>query len=78
MSEFNMLQTTLGVGEREELAAVDGPSIVIATKGGAKVEVDGDDAVEMREGMVWFVAQGTEVSIEAGGEGFLVYVAFVE
>lgn len=78
LSEFSMLQTRLGKGEREELAAVDGPSILLATRGNAKMEVAGDDPAELKEGAVYFIAQGTEISLEADGEGCMVHIAFVE
>ncbi|KAK5175310.1 uncharacterized protein LTR77_000448 [Saxophila tyrrhenica] len=77
MSEFNMLQTSLKGGEREELGAVDGPSILIATRGGAKLTANGS-AVELHEGQVFFVAHGVEMELEAGKEGLLMHTAYVE
>ncbi len=77
MSEFNMLQTKLKKSENEELAAIHGPSVLIVTRGGGRMEVAGED-VEVNEGSVWFVGQGSELAFEAGGDGMLVHLAFVE
>ncbi|KAK3056951.1 hypothetical protein LTR09_001989 [Extremus antarcticus] len=77
MSEFNMLQTTLKAGESEQLGAVDGPGILLCTRGGGRVEANGV-RVELGEGSVWFVSHEVEVEIEAGEGGALVHVAYVE
>lgn len=77
MSEFSMLQTKLQAAEREELGAVDGPSILIATKGSAKMDAAGT-SVDLKEGQVWFVAHGVEIELVAGDDGLLMHTAFVE
>lgn len=77
MSEFNVLETKLAGGEREELAAVNGPSIVVATKGSASMEANGKQ-YDLEEGYVFFVAQGVELEFSAGKEGVLVHIIFVE
>ncbi len=41
MSEFNMLRTDLGKGEKEIIGKVEGLSILFATNGGGKMHVDG-------------------------------------
>lgn len=76
MSEFNMLVTELGKGEKEILAAVDGPSIAIATKGGATLKA-GNQKWTIKEGNVFFFAQGTEIVIDSE-EGLQLYTAYVE
>jgi mannose-6-phosphate isomerase len=77
MSEFSMLETRVEENGREELAAVDGPSVLIVTKGGAKMEAGGG-AYELKEGSVFFIAHGVEVELDAGEQGLLAHVAFVE
>ncbi|KAK3713772.1 hypothetical protein LTR37_008258 [Vermiconidia calcicola] len=77
MSEFNVLETKLAGGEREELAAVNGPSIVVVTKGSASMEANGKQ-YELEEGYVFFVAQGVELDFNAGKEGVLMHTIFVE
>jgi len=74
--EFSVLRTTLEGGEAEVHRAVDGPSIVIVTKGAGSVRWDNDEMI-VREGSVCFVGAGTGVEIRAG-EGIEVYRAFVE
>ncbi|TKA68239.1 hypothetical protein B0A55_10031 [Friedmanniomyces simplex] len=77
LSEFDMLQTTLKSGENESLGAVKGPGILIATEGSAQLKANGKK-VELKEGQVFFVAQGTALEFEAGGEGLLMHMAYVE
>ncbi|KAK0266452.1 hypothetical protein LTR91_021646 [Friedmanniomyces endolithicus] len=77
MSEFDMLQTTLKAGEKESLGAVKGPGILLATEGSAKMKANGME-VELKEGQVFFVAQGTALEFEAGEEGLLMHMAYVE
>lgn len=76
MSEFNMLLTKLGKGDEETLAAVDGPSIVLATEGSAKLSAKGK-TYDLTEGSVFFVAHGTEIELESS-EGLLMHTAYVE
>ncbi|GAB7352887.1 hypothetical protein MBLNU459_g3482t1 [Dothideomycetes sp. NU459] len=76
MSEFNMLLTKLGKGESETLAAVDGPSVLIATEGSAKLTADGK-TYTLGEGNVFFVAHGTELELESA-DGLLMHTAYVQ
>ncbi|WAO85903.1 Mannose-6-phosphate isomerase [Fusarium falciforme] len=75
-SEFNVLATDLGAGEREVLGE-GGAAILIATKGSATVKAN-DDAFELSEGHVYFVAQGVKLEITAGKQGVLMHAAIVE
>ncbi|EMC94904.1 hypothetical protein BAUCODRAFT_34906 [Baudoinia panamericana UAMH 10762] len=77
MSEFDMLQMELKSGEKEELGAVKGPGILLATRGGAQMKAGGKD-VKLSEGQVYFVSQGTELQFEAGGDGLFMHMAYVE
>lgn len=76
MSEFNMLLTKLGKGEKETLSAVDGPSILLATEGSAKLSAKGK-TYELNEGNVFFVGRGTDIELESS-EGLLMHTAYVE
>lgn len=77
LSEFHMLQTTLKAGEKEAIEAINGPGIMIATRGSATMKVGGKP-VEVKEGQVFFIAQGKELEFEAGKDGLLMHEAFVE
>lgn len=76
LAEFDMLATTLKAGEKEELGKVNGPGILLATKGSAKIKANSTD-VELKEGAVWFVAPETDLTFEAGSEGLQTHIAFV-
>lgn len=76
MSEFNMLLTRLAKGEKETLAAVEGPSMAIATRGVAVIKAKGKEWT-IKEGNIFFFAQGTEVELE-GTEGLEMFTAYVE
>lgn len=76
MSEFNMLVSRLSKGDKEGLGAVNGPSILLATEGNGKFKADGK-SYDVNEGNVFFIAQGTELEIEAA-ESLLLHTAYVE
>ncbi|KAF4976593.1 hypothetical protein FZEAL_6771 [Fusarium zealandicum] len=73
-SEFNVLATELGAGEREVLGE-GGPAIMLATRGSATVKASGE-MFELAEGNVYFVAQGVKLDISAGDKGLLLHTAF--
>lgn len=77
LSEFNMLETRLGPGETEGLGGVDGPSILIATKGSAKVQANGS-SFDLEEEHVYFVARNVRLGLKAGDGGLLMQTAYVE
>ena len=77
MSEFDMLETKLKAGETEVLKGVKGPSILLATRGSAKMKVKGKD-YELKEGSVFFVAYDVEMAFEAGGDGLTTHIAVVD
>lgn len=76
MSEFNMLKTSLKEGEKETIRAIAGPSVLFATSGSGKLIADGQTH-EIKEGYVFFVGQGVEVTHEAES-GLQVYQAYAE
>lgn len=77
LSEFNMLETRLGAGETDGLGKVEGPSILIASKGGARVEAN-DEAFDLSEGHVYFISQGVRLGLKAKESGLLMHLAYVE
>jgi mannose-6-phosphate isomerase len=76
MSEFNMLVSRLGKGEKETLGAVNGPSILLVTEGKGKFTAEGK-SYDVTEGNVFFIAQGTELEIDATDSLFL-HTAYCE
>ncbi|GJN90288.1 hypothetical protein Rhopal_003296-T1 [Rhodotorula paludigena] len=83
IDEFSVLLTDLEDGETEVYPPIDGPSILIFTQldGGKETArlkwAQGDEAIQ-REGQVWFVGAGEEVTVEAKGGRVVAYRAFVE
>lgn len=76
MSEFNMLITELGAGDKETVRAVNGPSVLIVTSGSGKMRV-GADVQELQEGWIFFIGQGVEVKYDTT-DGMTVYRAYAE
>lgn len=76
MSEFNMIVTELAKGETEVLAAVQGPSIALATKGNATLKAKGK-SYDVKEGNVFFIGAGTEVELTSD-DGLQMHTAYVE
>ncbi|GAA6016305.1 hypothetical protein JCM10207_000463 [Rhodosporidiobolus poonsookiae] len=83
IDEFSVLLTDLKDGETESFAGIDGPSILIFTqleggKDSARFKWGQGDEVIKREGQVFFIGAGEEVSIEAKGGRVVAYRAYVE
>lgn len=76
LSEFNMLATELGKGEKEVVGKLEGPSVMIVTKGKGKLKADGKE-YELSEGYIFFIGQGTEMHFESE-EGLQVFTAYAE
>ncbi|CAI6252766.1 unnamed protein product [Periconia digitata] len=76
MSEFNMLATELKDGEDETISAVDGPSIMICTKGEGTMKADGKEH-KLSEGYIFFIGRGVEVQYNST-KGLQMYTAYVE
>lgn len=76
LSEFDMLVTDLGKGDKETLKAVEGPSILLATKGSATMRAGGK-TYDVGEGTTWFVGQGTEIELDSK-DGLQMHIAYVE
>lgn len=76
-SEFSVLVTCLGAGEKETHKAILGPSIMIVTKGCGKMKGPGDKTYDLNEGWVYFVGQGVALDISSE-KGMAVYRPFAE
>ena len=76
MSEFNMMNVTLGRGDKETIGAINGPSVLFATAGSGRLMAEGH-VHEIKEGFVYFVGQGVETAFEADKE-LVVYTAYAE
>ncbi|KAL8914978.1 MAG: hypothetical protein Q9172_006983 [Xanthocarpia lactea] len=76
MSEFNVLKTSLQDGENETIKAIAGPSVLFAISGSGKLLANGKTH-DIKEGYIFFVGQGVEVSYEASS-GLDVYQAYAE
>ncbi|THY75690.1 mannose-6-phosphate isomerase [Aureobasidium pullulans] len=76
MSEFNMLVSRIGKGDKETLGAVNGPSILLVTEGKGKFTAKGK-SYDVSEGNVFFIAQGTDLEIDAE-DGLFLHTAYCE
>ncbi|KAJ5924101.1 hypothetical protein N7466_008288 [Penicillium verhagenii] len=77
ISEFSMLCTCLGAGEKETHKSILGPSLMIVTKGCGSMKIPGKQAIEMKEGYVYFVGQGVALDFETE-KGIAFYRAYAE
>lgn len=80
IEEFAVLLTGLAEGEEEKVERIDGPSILIFTEIGGEVTFssEGETVSVKREGQVFFVGAGVEVTLAAKGGKATAYRAFVE
>ncbi len=79
IAEFSVLETQLDQGEKAQFKGVEGPSIVIVTKGNGTISLtNGDVNLEAKMGYVFYIAPGSEVSYEGTTNGFTTYRAFCE
>ena len=76
LSEFNILVTRLSPGEDEGVDAIDGPSVMIVTRGEGKMSAAGN-SMELKEGWVFFVGHGVELSFHCEKE-MEVFRAYAE
>jgi mannose-6-phosphate isomerase len=76
LSEFNMLATELKEGESDTVAALNGPSIMIVTKGQGTLKADSKEH-KLSEGYIFFVGQGVEMEFKAE-KGLQVFTAYAE
>ncbi|KAH0831730.1 hypothetical protein AYO21_10708 [Fonsecaea monophora] len=76
MSEFNMLVTELSGGEKEVVKGIAGPSIMVVTDGGGKMNGDGRE-YELKEGSIFFLGHGVDVEMVAD-DRLVVYRGYAE
>ena len=71
-----MVQVDVPEGGEESHGGVNGPSLVVVTKGEGKVSW-GSDQLDVKRGDVFFVGASVEVSFKAE-KGLVMYRALVE
>ncbi|CCD26385.1 mannose-6-phosphate isomerase PMI40 NDAI_0H02110 [Naumovozyma dairenensis CBS 421] len=78
IEEFAVMETTFknAIGKRQ-FKGLNGPSILITTKGNGYISTDGV-RLKAEPGFVFFIAPETEVELEAEDKDFTTYRAFVE
>ena len=76
LSEFSVLRTALGAGEKETIAKLGGPSQFICTSGSGTLKAAGRE-FKLSEGYIFFVGQGQEMQF-VSDSGLDIYTAFVE
>jgi len=77
IDEFAVVKTALRAGGSETFGGVEGPSIIIATEGGASIKV-GPKKEVLKKGTVFFVGATAKLELEAGEEGLVAFRAFCE
>lgn len=80
IDEFSVLQVKLvGADSTETHRPIEGPSLCVVTEGSGKIAAKGGkNALEVKRGMVVFIAAETEVEMTGGKEGLELYRAYVE
>ncbi|KAG8924900.1 Mannose-6-phosphate isomerase [Tulasnella sp. 418] len=79
IDEFSVLVTDLQASGDEEIhEPVDGPSVLIVTKGVGRMESEADGTFELTEGVVFFIGAGAAIKLVAGEGGLVIYRAYVE
>ncbi|KAK2625813.1 hypothetical protein QTJ16_005125 [Diplocarpon rosae] len=76
LSEFIILVTDLQAGEKETIQALDGPAILIVTRGKGILKAEGEET-EVNEGYVFFVGHDTELEL-VSEKGLETYIAYAE
>ena len=75
IEEFSVVRTELKDAE-EKMAPIDGPSLIIVTSGNGTLSGSGS-VFELKEGSVWFIGAGDEITLKSKGE-IVTHRAFVE
>jgi len=63
-----MFLTELKAGEGEKIKALQGPSIMVVTRGKGSMKADGNE-VDVTEGYVYFIGFDAQIELVAEGEG---------
>ncbi|MCJ1398098.1 Mannose-6-phosphate isomerase [Xylographa trunciseda] len=78
IEEFSVVKIDLKKeGAKATFEAIEGPSIVICTKGQGKISV-GPKVEEMKEGFVYFVGATAELVLESSSDEFTAFKAFCD
>lgn len=78
IDEFAVVMSTLnGDGAKATFEAIQGPSVLICTKGKGKISV-GPKVEDFEEGYVYFVGATAELVLESRSEEFVTFKAFCE
>ena len=78
IEEFSVVKTELKKqGAKATFEAIEGPSIVICTKGQGNISV-GPKTEEMKEGFVYFVGATAELILESTCDDFTSFKAFCD
>lgn len=79
IEEFSVVKTDLNAaGGKASFEGIEGPSIIICTKGEGKISV-GPKSEEIKEGYVYFVGATAELVLEStGSEPLVTFKAFCE
>ncbi|KAL4929107.1 RmlC-like cupin domain-containing protein [Aspergillus undulatus] len=76
-SEFNVLATRLGTGEEERLKAIEGPSVLVVTRGSGELVVKEEKKLDLHQGAVFFVGAGVPVEV-LSKEGIELFRPYAE
>jgi mannose-6-phosphate isomerase len=78
IEEFSVVKTELNkTGAKATFEGIQGPSIIICTKGSGKISV-GPKSEEVKEGYVFFVGATAEAVLESTSESFVSFKAFCD
>ena len=75
IEEFSVVRTELN-GQEEKMDGIHGPSIIIVTSGNGSMSGVGKE-LELKEGSVWFIGAGDEITLKSKGK-MVTHRAFVE
>lgn len=79
IAEFSVLQTIFDKADKKQsFDALNGPSIVIVTKGSGLLSEKGGAPQAVKAGYVFFIAPGIEVELVSSSDDLTTYRAFVE
>lgn len=71
--EFDILNVEIAAGKTEEHQPIEGPSVVLVSRGGGKLSVDGQQGMDLIEGSILLLFAGKNVTFTAGKDGMQVY-----
>ncbi|KAJ2489327.1 Mannose-6-phosphate isomerase [Coemansia sp. RSA 2050] len=72
IDEFSVVRTALDPAQKELVAALDGPQVLLAVEGKGRLLADKDESYELFPGFVYFVSAGTDIVIESDESSPLV------